>query len=389
MSHQFESEHAELLNHADGLLADLAQIDSNLSTGDVSHEQHRVYVGRAAALSDQLVAALAVARDDRYSAALSLLRPALEQLIFDRLLALGSRYVQRIPDVTQATFERWRREWKEGAEWTRNIRRLEQDQNGLVRLTLHGLTSSDPESNQTISVYLFLLHEYRPFVAPVHDQARLLPQFRTRARQQEHALTQHEIYHTALRWPVLLSNLRLNGLANAADLLRISVHYRFLSAFVHPLNDHQSKLYGRGFHARRSLQYDHYSSELVVLYVVAFALYELDTLLRASARPPTFALRNATALTRRMELGRAGASHLWFVGDEPHIFDRIQDANRRSWDAPPSKPRALVDPHGLRASEVRYYQDPLLRLVALHRSTNELMGHSFASLWNRPDGHFR
>ena len=384
------TEHAGLLAHARALLDDLAFLKGSVVSGEVSYEQHRTYGKRAAACAEQLEAALILTETNRYGAAFCLLRPALEQLVFDRLLCLGNRYVQRIKGVSETTFEQWKADRKAGADWAKNVLRMERYSDNTVRIEFRGVTLSDAaNSEQTLSIYFFLLHEYQPFVPPAKELPFLLPDFGDKEQQQEHSRTQHEIYHTSLRWPQLLSNLRLNELATDADTRRISVHYRFLSAFVHPLNDHYRALYGNNYDLGRPLRYDHYSSELCLLYTVAFAIFELDSLLSARARVPAFDFADAGTMEAHLAQARKDVSYLWFVGDDPHLFDRIQESNRRYWSLPSLAPSQIVDPRTLSAREIRYYQNPLHRIIQMHSASQELMGHSFPSPWPRPDAAHR
>jgi hypothetical protein len=264
----FEAEHSGLLSHARALLSDLTTIEARIVTGEISYEQHRTYVRRADALASQLSAALALAANNHYSAAFCLLRPALEQLMFDRLLCLGNRYVQKIPDVPEGRFKQWQAERKAGAEWAKDVLRMERDAKGSVRIELRGLRPIDSDSpDLTLSIYFFLLLEYQPFVASAKEHRMLLPESGNYEQQQRYAKAQHEMYHTSLRWPQLLSNLRLNRLVSNSDIVHIGVHYRFLSAFVHPLKDNYRLLYGNTYDLGRPIRYDHYSSELCLLYI--------------------------------------------------------------------------------------------------------------------------
>jgi hypothetical protein len=298
-----EAEHRTLLLHARGVVAELATFAQRIETGDVSYGQHRTYAERASTLAEQVDVAIELAIRQAYGQSFCLLRPALEQIVLDRLLCLASKYVRQIADVSLETFEDWRRDWRAKAEGTRQIHRMERDPTtGLVRLELHGVVSSTPGSeDQVLSVYHFLLEQFQPFVMPAKDQARLLPSGSGQRDRERHAKEQHAMYHGALRWDALLANLRLNELATTEDLLRIKVHYRFLSAFVHPLNDHYRTLYGRHMAFDRTSRYDHFSSELVLLYVIALAGFELETLLRVSERPPTFRIRGALELRERLK----------------------------------------------------------------------------------------
>jgi len=289
-------------------------------------------------------------------------------------------------DVSEETFIRWRSEREAGADWARSVVKMERHDNGVVRLQLRGISSRELGSEDvSISIYFFLLQEFRPLVPPAKDLPFLLPQFRRDEHEVAYANTQHEMYHASLRWPALIRNLRINELASDVDIRRINVHYRFLSAFVHPLRDHYRELYGRSADLASSVRYDHFSSELFLLYAIRFAAFELETWFRASERAPHFVITHGAQLKTQIAQVKADTSYLWFVGDEPHIFDRIQEANRRHWAQLGEERVPPEDPREIEASEVRYYQDPLSRLASLHVTSNEMDGYSFASSWPRSD----
>ena len=386
---QFAAEHELLLSTATQTIAELSRFEHRIQTGDVSYAQHRVYSERARGLSRALETIVALLHENKYLQAFCLLRPALEQSIFDRLLCLADRHVQTMSEVPEDTYATWRSEWKAGVPWAKNIYRMERTSKGAVRLELRGVRSQDPSDDTTISVYYFLLEQYQPLVPPAKELPLLLPTSRLSKREIAHANRQHELYHASLSWSALLKNLRLNGLANATDCLRVGVHYRFLSSFVHPLTDHSQDLYGRKHRVGGHDHYDHFSSELGLLYAIVFALYELESLLRVSSRLPAFTVDGLEELEDLMSVARAASQHLWFVRDTPHVLDRINEANRRHWEEPDPNGATAVDPRTLTDNEVRYYQDPLRRMVSLHRSVNEHMGHSYHSPWPRQDAQFR
>lgn len=386
-----DDEHGRLLSIAGELLDVLHRFGQRIESDNVSYEQHRVYADRASDLARQLHAALTMVRAELYGQAFDLLRTGLEQIVFDRLLCLGTTYTQRIVGMSHQDFEARRKTWRAKAPGTEQINAMTRDSgNGVVRVVRHGITSSDPGAEgQVISIYFFLLHEYQPFVMPAAAQRFLLPSSSNEERQRAYAEEQHLIYHTDLRWESLLRNLKSNLLVSAPDVLRLEVHSRFLSSFVHPLKDHYRLLYGRHIDFDREPRYDHYSSELALLYTIALATYELESLQRASTRSPEFLITGEEELRQILTAAHATSSHLWFVGDPPHDFDRIQEANHRHWASAETRTQVLTDWRDLADDAVRYYQDPLRRIVQLHLSTNEMMGHSFISTWHRADAQFR
>ncbi|SDP26661.1 hypothetical protein [Lentzea jiangxiensis] len=94
------------------------------------------------------------------------------------------------------------------------------------------------------------------------------------------------MYEEYFRWPSLKESLKANGFAEDAALAQLDVHYRFLSAFIHPISDVAKVLYGND--ARMSgPKYDYYSSELVLLYVIVLAVVELRNFFEMDQQEPT------------------------------------------------------------------------------------------------------
>jgi hypothetical protein len=89
---------------------------------------------------------------------------------------------------------------------------------------------------------------------------------------------------------------------------------------------------------------------------------------------------------------QTASSYFWFLSGGPHEYDRIQHVHSRKpilTRGLPSK-RLRIDPARLSPSRVKYYTDPLDRLIHLHRSAREMFsGQIFRSPFERPDAHLR
>src|SRR6266567_1730356 len=87
---------------------------------------------------------------------------------------------------------------------------------------------------------------------------------------------------TPLPGATLKANLELNELMDSQTISQLHVHYQSLSAFVHPLSEQASQLP----YARNSTEpiFDHYSEELILLYVCFIALEELHTFFAMTQR---------------------------------------------------------------------------------------------------------
>jgi hypothetical protein len=66
-------------------------------------------------------------------------------------------------------------------------------------------------------------------------------------------------------------------------MTRIDVHHRFLSSYVHPISDRQAATYGRNQPWPR---YDHYSSELIMLYAITLAVREIRSFIAMCGMKP-------------------------------------------------------------------------------------------------------
>ena len=133
---------------------------------------------------------------------------------------------------------------------------------------------------------------------------------------------------------------------------------------MHPLADVTYVLYGRNNFNIPS--YDHYSSELVLLYVVAIAVEELRHFREMTQRHPAIEIAGWQGTDKLCEGAWCEISYVCFK--RPRIryasaVTRCQFPTRKSG----------------------YYRDPMRRLVALHSGFHEIMtGLSFNSPWLVP-----
>jgi hypothetical protein len=250
----------------------------------------------------------------------------------------------------------------------------------MVEVTYEGLRSEPDEDGQSyvIGPHYFLLRQYQPYLGPPSAQAEFDDGIGEPERDRQFARENEQIY-----WS--------NGFADDTTISKLEVHYRFLSAFVHPLADVTDVLYGRNnFNIPSS---DHYSSELVLLYVIAIAVEELRHFREMNQRHPAIEIAGWQGTDELCENVWHETSYLWFPGQKPHLYDRIQEANRRAFrvlqQATPQG-RQLIDPMSIPDEEIRYYRDPMHRLVDLHSGFQEIMtGLSFTSPWPRDDARLR
>jgi hypothetical protein len=179
-----------------------------------------------------------------------------------------------------------------------------------------------------------------------------------------------------------------NHLLSQADIGRLGVHYRFLSGYVHPVAHHQRSLYGADY-IDELPRYDHYASELVLLYCVRLAALEIRNFVDAMEPRTDVNLAAPERVEQLLALADEAAEHFWFLGVAPHPWDIFEAGNQRAFkgftDGQWGEPGDDIDPE-----DVPYPGNPLTRLVCLHRSVNEMTaGRSYLSPWARSDGRFR
>jgi hypothetical protein len=383
-------EHPVLLDAAADVLADLRYFQGQLQRGRVAHYQHDVFAERALSLELYLSSALRLCHEEQYLPAYAILRAALEHHLIDRLLFVGRRYKRVYTEVKKSDYEKFRSDWRSGQPGTEDIVRIEWKDGTVVvvRTGLHPAGGTRGTRGRTLSIYYFLLHEFDPFIGPPHEQVHLARGFAPIKQHIEPAKQQQGLYRP-LRWNEIKSNLAENRLCGGETLRRFEVHYRFLSAFVHPVPAGYDLVYGRN-RPTGAPRYDHYASELVLLYINKLAAGELRFLKRMASRPPSVRLRDWPIVEAHIRASDAAAAHLWFPGEQPHNYDYIEEANSRGVRRGQLVRRdRRPTPSQLRPAQVRYYRNPLRRLIRMHQSFHELTGFAYISPWPREDAAFK
>jgi hypothetical protein len=386
-------EHTALVDSATYLLDDLQGLPGRLVHGDVHHAIHTDFAERARSLALYLSAALILTRQDNYGPAFTLVRTSLEHCLLDSLIFLGRRYVQIAEGIDEEQWNDWLAARERGEEWTTTIREWTRTRKGEVRIVREGLYTEEQDAEdqerRAIAIHYFLLQEYSPFVGSPREQALFEDGLTPVEERREWAKHNRLLYETYLRWTSLKESLRFNDLATDKQLEQFDVHYRFLSAFVHPLAEVTALLYGRN---RPWPAYDHYASELVLLYLNLLAARELTHFARMASQAPSVAVAGWSETRRRCDVADRLCSHLWFPGQGPHAYDRWVTANQRAFAilSHPSRREEVTRPEDLNDTEVRYYRNPLQRLVEMHMSPREIItGFTYQSPWQRNDAQFR
>lgn len=389
MAWQGYEEHPNLYAAATLLIATLHSLGGRLRHGDTQHFLHTDLAARCRSLAVYLESAISDARRDAYAPALGSMRSALEHIFTDKLVFLGQRYVQAFRGVDEETWAEWQRARDAGEKWV-DVTDWSRSKGGIVRMTKEGLHSQPAEdgSRQTIGIHYFLLNEYSPFVGPPSIQQHFDDGLSEVSERGDEAKRHRDMHDTYLKWRSIKESLKANDFADDETLRRLDVHHRFLSTFVHPNTDVQRILYGNN--AWDWPIYDHYSSGLVLLYAIVFAVEELRSFRAMTRRGPTVEISGWDETQQLCDQMWRMSSHLWFPGHEPHDYDRFQEANRRGFRERRSGGRTIENPATLPAAEIGYYVNPLERLVRLHASQSEMMtGLTYRSPWHRSDAQLR
>jgi hypothetical protein len=383
-----DTEHRHLLDVAQQLINELYGLRQRLVSNEVFYFQHGEFADRASSLAGYLQAALVTMQEDLYIPAFANLRSALEHVLMDFLVFLGRRYIQIIDGVDETTWNEWksRREtgdhFKHVVEWTRTRK-------GLVEITYDGMHSSASDGEATsLGIHYFLLQQYQPYFGPPSAQDQFDDGIGDPLSSKDFAKQNEALYRTYLNWRSIKKSLLVNGFVTNSDLEKFEVHYRFLSAFVHPISDVRDLVYGRNSY---SIEYDHYSSELILLYIIVFAVEELRHFRSMSRGNPQVEIRHWQQTQEYCTRAWNYVSYMWFPGHLPNAYDRITEANTRMFRMiGDGLDRQFIDPNSIPADEVGYYRDPLRRLIGLHSGFHEMMTSlSFVSPWLRRDAQFR
>jgi len=378
-----QDDHGALPGHAEVLLRRLDTLDG-LSAPETAtlYYQHTQYAERCRVLGDHLRGILDLSARYWYAAALAGTRTALEHHLIDRLLFLADRWVAEIPVKAEnvQTEEARLAALKAGMRLDFVSWRYRKVQ-GIIDLVIR--------HSAPVSPYYFWVYQYNPFRVKKKVASRVAMGFRDPDVEQKSAKKSRDEWDRRFTIGSLQKNLEANRLLRGRVGVQVDVHYAFLSAFVHSVQ----QAYDRVHHRNTPIgTFDHYASELVLLYVVALAAAELEIFGRMAKRDPRLQLLEWATVQAEITAAREASSYFWFLSGEPHMYDRIQQVHSRKpilVGGLPSK-RLRVNPASLSPSRVRYYTDPLERIINMHRSSREMFsGQMFQSPFERPNAWLR
>jgi len=382
---QFD-DHGTLPEHADRLVARLEDVHGLSVHGSTMHMQHVDHAKRARQLAEHLRGVLALSDAHRYPSALVLVRAALEHHLMDRLVFLATRHVETYKmgkdkaaaegaklaalQQTRPDLERW---W-----W---------EESGHLNVVWRGYHSNRSKKGrgQIISPYYFRIDDFDPFTGGKEHAAKVASPFWRKAHRQEWAKEAAAMWDQYFVHGRVMKAIDANNLLPGRMRMQVEIHYAFLSGYAHPSKKGYEALHGHN-HPDRLGEFDHYGSEIALLYVITLAAAELDIFIRMCRRPPRLGLRGWDDIDAEMRGARLASAYFWFLAGEPQVLDRLDTVHTPPGERDPKWGRPRRDWRKLRPWEVQYYADPLDRLVRLHHGWSEMStGLVYQSPFQRDD----
>jgi hypothetical protein len=383
-------DHGSLPAHAERMLTRLELIEDLTVPGDTAHMQHMDHAKRVRQLAQHLRAVLLLSETRHYPSALVVMRSALEHHLMDRLIFLATRYIVVYTTVKKKDVPSWNVKLAAARAGDQpDIATWFWDQSGM-NVVHRGIHSSKSKKGrgQTMSSYYFQVDDFDPFVGPKKHAGRLAAPFWERKHLQQWAEQSASAWRYLFRHDAVMKALRVNRLLVGRHI-QVDVHYGFLSGFAHPSKKGYEAIFG-GNSPDRMGSFDHYASELLLLYVVALAAAEIEMYGQMARRVPRIVLRDWDDVLREVHEAQLASSYFWFLSGVPEMFDRIDTVHTPPGNWKPKWGRPKVDPAAITPLRVRYYRDPLGRLVKLHQSFQEMStGLVYRSPFERQDARFR
>lgn len=379
-------DHGTLPTHAERLLARLEGIERLTVHSGTAHMQHMDHAKRVRQLADHLRAVVLLSDARHYPSALVVVRAALEHHLMDRLIFLATRRVVIYPKVKKADAPSWNAKLSAAQAGDQpDLATWFWDSSGMnvVYRGLHS-TRSKKGRGQNISSYYFQVDDYDPFAGPKRHAGRLAAPFRERRHAQQWANESASAWRYLFRHDAVMKALRVNRLLLGRHV-QVDVHYGFLSGFTHPSKRGYEAIFG-GNSPDRMGSFDHYASELLLLYVIVLAAAEIEIYERMARRTPRLVLYDWDEVEIEVREAQLASSYFWFLSGAPENFDRIDTVHTPPGNSKPKWGLPRADPTAISPMRVRYYRNPLERLAKLHQSYQEMStGLVYQSPFERQD----
>jgi len=265
-------DHGPLPAHAGRMVRRLETIDHLTVHGDTTHMQHTDHAKRVRQLAHHLRAVLLLSDAHHYPSALVVARSALEHHLMDRLIFLATRRIVVFTKVKKKDMPAWDAKLRAAeASDQPDIATWFWEQSTGLNVVYRGLHSAKSKKGrgQTISSYYFQVDDFDLFVGPKTHSGRLAAPFWERKHVQHWAEESASAWRYLFRHDAVMKALRVNRLLLGRHI-QVEVHYGFLSGFAHPSKNGYEAIFG-GNSPDRLGSFDHYASELLLLYVITLA----------------------------------------------------------------------------------------------------------------------
>jgi hypothetical protein len=385
-------DHGDLPAHAALMVERLDTLHGRFVYGRVGNHLHTEHAERCRILANHLSAMLTLCGSRHYVAGLVVARTALEHHLLDRLVFLANRWLQVEQGIktTGLAAENARLANLKATTRPDIVKWWWDPKPAVMKVLIRGLFQEGKLGRgPTISPYWMHIDQYDPFTLPDALSKRLAVGFRIASESAKHHEEQYRRRVRYFTYGRLRENLDLNGLLRPRLGEQVDIHHAFLNAFVHASKSAYERVHGHNFPSNIGL-FDHYASELILLYVIVIGAAELEAFGRMSRRRPNVGLRGWDAVEQEISIARQASSYFWFLSGGPDEYDFIKEADTRMEVRSGKRRRRRPDPRSIPSHRIRYYPDPLERLIRLHGSYHELTtGQVYISPFDRQDARTR
>ena len=381
-------EHRELLELLTSLVESSIKLWENIKPKeDVSYDEDGFYIRFLNYQCVSIISIRDLVLEGRYVDAYRLIRCIFENYLLYQLMLRGFLYQKTFSVVPKTKTH------KEVCEEA--LTKLEEDhKNGIaltvisakptsnykkIIVTYRGLNDSNDDASDMIPYYYFAFVDYdseRHIVDRIPElyESDFFPDARTKWQKYH-----QELYDNYLSFGAMKKALILNNIYTEKEFNKVSIHYNFLSSFIHPNKKAMKIVEGNYINSfvksiDEIYNYDHYVSELALLYVAFLLKYLIEEIL--AYLPKRFIID--VNYKNNLLVGFEKFSYFWFLKEEPHEYDKHKHLTLK---------QHAKEQRGIElGEEPTYYKNPLNRIVGLHGSEHELTtGSIFNSPFQRKD----
>lgn len=298
-----------------------------------------VYLDLAMTQFDSLESVLFLLRRKAYKDCFTILRSVLEGTFFLKLMIYGkkfreARFIKVSPkdgsdpeNLRDEIVEQWKKEKKAGSSAFKKVvdGGINTQGKDLIRITIEdeGLYQNPAEKNEKklVTRYYFAFDEYDPETGFVAELPTLIKADPYSELTEEKIREQKVLYHQYFYIDNIVKNLTLNNLLNNEQADRFTVHYSFLSTFVHTTKPGNFRRYQKQYPGNLPPgEVEQAYNELILSYVC-----KLESLLLEMIAS-YFASVNSSARSQKyldhVEKLNAAIDDFWFIYNDPTDFDR-------------------------------------------------------------------